>query len=246
MNEKDPAVLLYTSDFLTGVMDMDMEERGQYITLLCYQHQRGHISEKTIRLLVGNVSDNVLSHFKKDEKGLLFNSRMDLEKENRKKFTESRRENGKKGGRPKKNEKTEKKPNGYPNGKPNENHMGNEDDNENDNKNINENIDIFNYYENNIGSITNIVYEKLNYWCEHFTEDIIKYAIDISCENNVRTMNYIDKILFNWNNAGYKVLADCKNGKNTNAPEWMDKKLEVKKLDEKDKEEMENLLKEFR
>ena len=92
---------------------MDMEERGQYITLLCYQHQRGHISEKTIRLLVGNVSDNVLSHFKKDENGLLFNSRMDLEKENRKKFTESRRENGKKGGRPKKNEKTEKKPNGF-------------------------------------------------------------------------------------------------------------------------------------
>ncbi len=246
MNEKDPAVLLYTSDFLTGVMDMDMEERGQYITLLCYQHQRGHISEKTIRLLVGNVSDNVLSHFKKDENGLLFNSRMDLEKENRKKFTESRRENGKKGGRPKKNEKTEKKPNGYPNGKPNKNHMGNENDNENDNKNINENIDIFNYYENNIGSITNVVYEKLNYWCEYFTKDIIKYAIDISCENNVRTMNYIDKILFNWNNAGYKVLADCKNGKKTNVPEWMDKKLEVKKLDEKDKEEIENLLKEFR
>lgn len=112
--------------------------------------------------------------------------------------------------------------------------------------NDNVNVNVFNYYENNIGSITNIVYEKLNYWCEHFTEDIIKYAIDISCENNVRTMNYIDKILFNWNNAGYKVLADCKNGKNTNVPEWMDKKLEVKKLDEKDKEEMENLLKEFR
>ena len=112
--------------------------------------------------------------------------------------------------------------------------------------NDNVNVNVFNYYENNIGSITNVVYEKLNYWCEYFTEDIIKYAIDISCENNVRTMNYIDKILFNWNNAGYKVLADCKNGKNTNAPEWMDKKLEVKKLDEKDKEEIENLLKEFR
>ena len=36
------------------------------------------------------------------------------------------------------------------------------------------------------------------------------------------------------------------NGKKTNVPEWMDKKLEVKKLDEKDKEEMENLLKDFR
>lgn len=144
--------------------------------------------------------------------------------------------------------------------KPKENQIeikNNSNDNQNETKtkthqdvnvivNDNVSVNVFNYYENNIGSITNVVYEKLNYWCEYFTEDIIKYAIDISCENNVRTMNYIDKILFNWNNAGYKVLADCKNGKKTNVPEWMDKKLEVKKLDEKDKEEMENLLKDFR
>ena len=43
---------------------MTMEERGQYITLLCYQHQRGHIKEETIRLLVGLPSVNVLNHFK--------------------------------------------------------------------------------------------------------------------------------------------------------------------------------------
>lgn len=101
----DPAVLFYTSDFLTGVMDMTMEERGQYITLLCYQHQKGHIKEETIRLLVGYVSVNVLKHFEVDENGEYFNKRMDIEKDKRHNYTESRRNNGKKGGRPKK-EKT--------------------------------------------------------------------------------------------------------------------------------------------
>lgn len=104
----DPAVLFYTSDFLTGVMDMTMEERGQYITLLCYQHQKGHIKEETIRLLVGNVSVNVLNHFKIDNEGKYYNNRMDIEKEKRHLFTESRRNNGKKGGRPKKNEEDRK------------------------------------------------------------------------------------------------------------------------------------------
>lgn len=134
----DPAVLFYTSDFLTGVMDMTMEERGQYITLLCYQHQRGHIKEETIRLLVGNVSVNVLSKFERDKNNFYFNKRMDIEKENRRKFTESRRNNGKKGGRPKK-----------PIGKPKQNHMGNEDEDENINVNINDNeINIEEIFEN--------------------------------------------------------------------------------------------------
>lgn len=133
----DPAVLFYTSDFLTGVIDMNMEERGQYITLLCVQHQKGHLSEETIRLLVGSVSVNVLKHFQKDKFNNFFNKRMDEEKEKRRLFAESRRKNGLKGGRP-------KKPSAYPSGKPSgkarDNLMGNENDNENINKNINEDI----------------------------------------------------------------------------------------------------------
>ena len=105
----DPAVLFYTSDFLTGVIDMTMEERGEYITLLCYQHQKGHIKEETIWLLVGSASVNVLKHFIKDENGLFFNKRMDEEKEKRHNYTESRRENGKKGGRPKKEKEADEK-----------------------------------------------------------------------------------------------------------------------------------------
>lgn len=124
---KDPAVLFYTSDFLSGVMDLDMEERGQYITLLCAQHQKGHLSEKTIRLLVGSVSVSVLEKFTVDLHGLYYNQRMEEEISKRLNFIDSRVENGKKGGRPK---------------KPNENlmvnHMPNLPENENENRNIND------------------------------------------------------------------------------------------------------------
>jgi len=129
---KDPAVLFYTSDFLSGVMDLDMFERGQYITILCAQHQKGHLSEKTICLLVGSVSVSVLSKFQKDEQGNFFNERMEFEAKKRAEYSDSRRENGKLGGRPKK-QKTKPYPKHMQNHM--DNHMENENENENDNIN---------------------------------------------------------------------------------------------------------------
>jgi hypothetical protein len=120
---KDPAILFYTGDFLNGCTDLTFEERGQYITLLCLQHQKGHLSDKTIRLTVGSVSVDVLSKFAKDENGLYYNERMDTEIQKRMQFIETRRDNGSKGGRP---VKANAKPNGYPNAKPNEKLIENE------------------------------------------------------------------------------------------------------------------------
>ena len=173
----DPAVLFYTSDFLTGVIDMTMEERGQYITLLCYQHQKGHMKEETIRLLVGSVSDNVLSHFIKDENNLFFNKRMDEEKEKRNKFTESRRNNGLKGGRPLKDKKPSAKPLGYAKN----NLMGNENENENINDNINEIINYLNYkinsnYKTNSKNTKSHISARLK---EGYTFEDFKKVIDI-------------------------------------------------------------------
>ena len=124
---KDPAFLFYSSDFLSGVVDLTMEERGQYITLLCLQHQKGRLSEKTIRLSLGNVSVDVLKKFQTDSEGFFFNNRLEEEIEKRIKFTESRRNNGSRGGRPKK----EEKPNGLPYAKASENLTENENINEN-------------------------------------------------------------------------------------------------------------------
>ncbi len=75
---KDPAFLFYASDFLTGVQDLTMEERGQYITLLCIQHQKGRLTNKLIKLTVGTVNDDVLSKFSKDDKGHYYNERLEV------------------------------------------------------------------------------------------------------------------------------------------------------------------------
>ena len=120
---KDPAFLFYSSDFLNGIADLTMEERGQYITLLCLQHQKGELTDKTIRLSLGLVSVDVISKFTKLKNGNFVNDRLIIEMERRKLFTESRKNNGKKGGRP-------KKPLGYP-----KNNLM-EDENENENKDI--------------------------------------------------------------------------------------------------------------
>jgi len=76
---KDPAFLFYTKDFITGIADLTMEERGQYISLLCLQHQKGHLSEKAIRLCVGNAAADVLAKFRQDPAGLWYNERLELE-----------------------------------------------------------------------------------------------------------------------------------------------------------------------
>ncbi len=47
---KDPAVLFYTKDWLEGTVDMFPEEKGVYIDLLCYQHQKGFLPKDTRRL----------------------------------------------------------------------------------------------------------------------------------------------------------------------------------------------------
>lgn len=102
---KDPAFLFYSSDFLTGVMDMSYEERGKYITLLCYMHQKGRTSIDNISRVVGSFSPHLKSKFRTDENGLWYNERLEEEMIKRNNFVRSRRENGKLGGRKKKQDK---------------------------------------------------------------------------------------------------------------------------------------------
>jgi len=84
---KDPAFLFYTNDFLTGVAELTMQERGQYITLMCLQHQKGSLSQKLIKMNVPEVSKDVLKKFKKNGQGNLFNERLEEEIIKRKKYS---------------------------------------------------------------------------------------------------------------------------------------------------------------
>lgn len=220
----DPAVLFYTSDFLTGVIDMTMEERGQYITLLCYQHQKGHIKEETIRLLVGYASVNVMKHFQQDKDGLYFNERMEIETEKRHNFTESRRNNGKKGGRPKLKE---------PNDKPKKNLVVNHKDNLMGNENENENInDIYSYIEYNFNRLLSPVeYEEISTWEDN---DLTRYAIKEAVLGGKYNIKYISVVLNNYKKNSITTVQQAqeekerfknKNKKEELTPGWLDKEI---------------------
>jgi uncharacterized protein YdaU (DUF1376 family) len=86
---KDPAFLFYPADFLVGTMDMSDEEVGQYIRLMCRQHQKGHLPATVIE----RTSDEVKSKFIQDEDGKWYNKRLEKEIEKRAKYTASRRRN---------------------------------------------------------------------------------------------------------------------------------------------------------
>lgn len=90
---KDPAVLFYTSDFLTGTMTMSNEHIGMYIKLLCMQHQKGRLAEKDMLFICSTYVEDVYDKFEKDADGFYYNVRMKNEAEKRKKYSESRSKN---------------------------------------------------------------------------------------------------------------------------------------------------------
>lgn len=90
---KDPAVLFYTSDFLTGTFTMNYEQRGKYITLLCLQHQQGFLTEDDLKNVLEDTDIKIFSKFEKLSDGLFYNIKLKTESERRKSYTESRRNN---------------------------------------------------------------------------------------------------------------------------------------------------------
>jgi uncharacterized protein YdaU (DUF1376 family) len=113
---KDPAVLLYTSDFLSGTFTMSDEQVGRYIRLLCLQHQKGKLTEKDMHSICKGYDADVYEKFDLID-GCYINKRMYEEAEKRSKFTESRRKNASAKHMP--------------------NHMENENENINENRNRN-------------------------------------------------------------------------------------------------------------
>jgi len=91
---KDPAVLFYTSDFLSGTFTMTNEQVGMYIRLLCLQHQKGKLTEKDMLSICRAYDVDIWSKFKIED-GLFYNERMHNETIRRQKFSESRRNNAK-------------------------------------------------------------------------------------------------------------------------------------------------------
>ena len=86
---KDPAVLFYTSDFLTGTMTMTNEQVGKYIRLLCLQHQKNFLTEEDMTNICNSYDKHIYSKFTHAD-GVYFNERMREEKLKRINYSQSR------------------------------------------------------------------------------------------------------------------------------------------------------------
>lgn len=158
---KDPAFLFYSSDFLSGTMLMTDEEIGQYIKLICLQHQKGHLKEKDMLNICKTHNEEIFSKFKIDEEGNYYNERLEIEVNKRKAYSESRRNNRKKKEEKETYEKDMKNIfNSY------EEHM------ENENININKNIDLIKNKDRDKGVIgeEEEEIEVLEVWETQFNE----------------------------------------------------------------------------
>lgn len=116
MSNKAPAFQLYAEDFLTGVFGLTMEERGVYITLLCYQwsiNDVNGIPKKRLALFLGydwkNLPEMVKEKFI-DNGDYFYNKRLLQIILDQNAYREKQRLNGLKGGRPKTQKKPKKSP----------------------------------------------------------------------------------------------------------------------------------------
>ena len=95
---KDPAFLFYPGDWLGGTMLFSRRQKGAYMDLLMTQFNNGHMTLNQIKTILGKEDSHLWeeileSKFIRDDDGLFFNDRLQLEKNKRMKFTQSRRDN---------------------------------------------------------------------------------------------------------------------------------------------------------
>ncbi len=64
------------------------------------------------------------------------------------------------------------------------------------------------FYEQNVGTLSPHVAERITAWAEELPDDVVTSAMGVAVENNKRSFRYIESILKNWQARGVRSLAD--------------------------------------
>lgn len=93
---KDPAFLFYPSDWISGTMYFNFEQKGAYFELLMLQFNKGKFTETqaqhVLNICYSYVWPVIKEKFQNDGE-FYWNERLDIEKEKRKSFCDSRKAN---------------------------------------------------------------------------------------------------------------------------------------------------------
>ena len=90
---KDPAMMLFPSEFIMETTFMTDEEKGKYITVLCNMHFYGHLSAEEIEHICSGHYKSIFRNLSVDEKGLYYHIRMEYEMDKRAEYRKSRAKN---------------------------------------------------------------------------------------------------------------------------------------------------------
>ena len=103
--------------------------------------------------------------------------------------------------------------------------------------------------ENFARTLSPIEYEEILTWEDN---DLTRYAIKQAILNGVYNIKYISKILFNYEKNNIKTVQQAQsqdkfknNQKEEPIPNWVDKQIEQEEMTDEERQEMEDLLKEF-
>ncbi|WP_243526197.1 DnaD domain-containing protein [Bacillus pseudomycoides] len=67
---------------------------------------------------------------------------------------------------------------------------------------------VFMFYEQNFGSLSPYVADELSEWMADLSEELVLKALQISYENNKRTLAYVKGILRDWHGKGYTKVSE--------------------------------------
>jgi len=223
---KDPAVLFYTSDFLTGTSRLTDEQCGQYIRALCSQHQEGKFSKEELHSILKSYDSPVWKKFIHGQDGLFFNERMQNEIENRISYCKSKSHKGISGRKPKSYDNhMEIIRESSGNHTENENENENTDDTENEKKHIKRSKNKLHDFKDSPFYDFEKFKEALSDWSESEQRDYYENAKNYSEAKAIKYANWIAAVK-NWkrrdekNGTGKSELrgVNTKNNRNIGRP----------------------------
>ena len=181
---KDPAVLFYYQDFIVGTQFMTDSDVGKYIRILCHQADKGNLTKGQVLSIckASEIPKSIQGKLNVDSGGLYYNERMRSEKEKRRNFSQSRRNNAL-------------------GGKAYAQHMEDEDINKNEDI---RDIDIEQHLLTcwgRKGRVSNLVAKEFVDLIRQFTKEKVFEAIEISAQQGAENIAYVKGIL---NKNGHK------------------------------------------
>lgn len=114
--------------------------------------------------------------------------------------------------------------------------------------NNNNKKNIYDIYQEKIGSLSSTQYQELDNYLNDLSEELIEEGINRTINNGSKSFNYLKAILNDFKNNGYKSISDIqttlkstpnrvKTGKST--PSWFEEDLQSEKMDENELQELE-------